>query len=87
MFKKWLVRTSPFVILSLFAAAVLLYELVLEPGVPEGLRYPLLLKLLFFIIIIVITDFILKHLISRNYLLWIIEILMSLSLLYYWIVT
>jgi hypothetical protein len=51
------------------------------------LRYPLLLKLLFFIIIIVITDFILKHLISRNYLLWIIEILMSLSLLYYWIVT
>lgn len=87
MFKKWFARTSPFVILSVVTAFILLYQVVFESGGPDEWRHPLLLRLLFFLILIIIADLILKHFIQRNYWLWIAELFISLGFIYYWIVT
>lgn len=87
MLKKWFTRTSPFVILAVVSAFILLYQTIFERGGPDGWKYPLLGKLFFLVVIIVAIDLILKRLIQKNYLLWTIELLLCLGVVYYWIVT
>jgi len=86
--KKWFNRTSPFVILSVIIIIVMLYELIFAGFGREEWRYPFLSRLLIFLIGIVVSDLVLKTLISsRNYWIWIIETFLCLALLYFWIVS
>lgn len=88
MFKKWLTRTTPFVVIALFSAIVLLYQFITQGGGPDGWRYPFLLRLLFFILFIIAVDLILKYAIAtKTFWIWVVEIFLCLGLLYYWIVT
>lgn len=84
---KGFFRTSPFLILSFCTAFILLYQLIFERGGPDEWRHPLLLTLLFFLILIVVSDLVLKHFIKKNSWLWVIELFMCLGFIYYWIVT
>ena len=87
MIRKWIVRTTPFVILSLICTVVLLYELIIERDGPAEWRDSLLFKLLFFLVAIILTDVVLKYFIkTRNYWIWIIEAFLCLGFIYYWIV-
>jgi hypothetical protein len=61
--------------------------LIFERGGPDEWRYPFLLRLLFFLVLIVVSDVILKRFIEKNYWLWIIELIMCLGFLYYWIIS
>jgi hypothetical protein len=87
MLKKWFTRTTPFVVIAVISAIVILVELIIERGGPEGIRLPLLLKLFFFLVTISAIDVLLKFYFKKNYNIWIIEIIMCLGLFYYWIVT
>ena len=86
MIKKWFARTSPFVLLSVISAFLLLYQLIFAGGAKEW-RHPLLAELLFLVVLFVVIDIVLKQFIQKNYWLWIIELLLCLGLIYYWIVT
>jgi hypothetical protein len=80
-------RPSPFVILSIVAAFLFLYQLIFESGGPDEWRHPLLLRLLLFVFLLVVADLVLKHFIQKHYWLWLIELFLCLVLIYYWIVT
>jgi hypothetical protein len=88
MFKKWYSRTTPFVLLALSGAIVLLYEVIVERGGPEGWRYPLLTKLFGYLVVIVLIDIALKIFIRmRTYVIWLIELLLLLIAFYGWVIS
>lgn len=87
MLKKWFARTSPFLVLSLVTAFLLVYQTVFEHGGADEWRHPLILRLLLFLILLVGIDLILKYVIKKNAWLWGIELLLCLGLFYYWIIT
>lgn len=88
MIKKWFTRTTPFVIISVITSFIILYSLLVEKGGTEGFRLSLVLRLFFFLLAIILLDIVLKFYISKKtFLIWILETLLCLALVYYWIIT
>lgn len=87
MIKKWFNRTTPFVILSVIVLFGVLYMLLIERRALEGLGYALISRTLVFLAAIIVVDLSLKYMMPKtNYRIWVIELILCLSLLYYWIV-
>ncbi len=89
--KFWVLRSafrvSPFLILSLLSLLAATWQLLTTGGGFDGLRFPFLLSLLVFAIMVFGTDLLLKYLLKlRLLLLWSIETFLALCLLYYWII-
>ena len=88
MIKKWFQNTTPFVILSVFAAIIILYEIVFEGAGFAEWRVPVIFKLLIFLAVIIIIDVILKFYIKcSNAWIWFIELFSCLGFIYYWIIS
>ena len=87
MIKKWITRTTPFVILAVITVVIMLAELIIERGGPEGFRSRLLMRLFIFLVVIIAVDVLLKIYFRKTYSIWIIETIMCLGLFYYWLVT
>lgn len=84
MIKKSIFRISPFVVL---AVLLLLFEVLFSHNPSgEGIRI-LMLRPFLLVGLLVLSDIVLKRVISKNKWLWTIELGMCLALLYYWVVS
>jgi hypothetical protein len=87
MFKKRFKRKTPFLLIAAMGAIVLLYEVIIERGGPDGWRYPLLLKFFGYWISVLLMDVLLKHWIkNKTYLIWLVECFLLLVIFYLWII-
>ncbi len=88
MIKKWYSRPTPFVILSVIVTIVLLFGLLAERGGTDGWRYLFIHSLLPALIIMLAIDLLLKWVIKKaTKWIWIIEAILTLGFVYWWIVT
>jgi hypothetical protein len=88
MTKKWLFKTTPFLILSILIVLAILYQAIIEKEHPEGLGYLAIHAALPFAFAMLIIDVTLKLVIKKSIkIIWVIEGLLSLVLLYCWIIT
>lgn len=85
--KKWIGRITPFVILCVLAVFGMLYFLVAERNSAAEVRYAYLVLLLPIVLGMAVADLVLWRLIKqKKYWLWLVEILLLLALVYFWIV-
>lgn len=85
---KPFLKPTPLLILSAIVLFIFLYELILQTAVAPEFRYPLMKRLFIFFAEMMVLDVAIK-LIAQNkkYLLWPLQLLACLGLLYYWIIT
>ena len=87
MQKKTLLNPTPFLIFSVPAVLYVLFELVSSSFVIEGWVYRMVNFLLPVALIMIVADVLLKYLITKTAQIWIVELILSLGFVYYWIVT
>lgn len=87
MFKKWFTRTSPFLILSVPCAFLILFHLVFGNDGQFEWKRQFIFRLFYALLFLVVLDVLLKNLLNKNYWLWITEIVLCLGFVYYWIVS
>ena len=86
--KHWIKQTTPFLIVSLMALFAFVYFLIAERGGPEGMGYKYIIFLLTAVGVMITIDFVLKQLLHvKLYVIWIIEFILLLGLVYWWIVS
>jgi hypothetical protein len=88
MFKRWFNRITPFVIIAVVTSLFVLFQIIFGYATLDAWKYPILWKLLLFLLATIIIDVLLKYTIKKkNYWIWIIESFLCLVLVYYWIVS
>lgn len=85
MFKKWLGRLSPFVVLSVVTALLFFAQLILAKGAEW--KFAVSLKLFTFLLVLLVLDFVFKLAFTKDYVLWVVELFLCLALLYYWVIS
>lgn len=85
---KQLLRPTPLLILSAITLVVIFYEFFFQTSAGREFRYPLMKHQLVFFAEMMVLDVLIKFISqNKNYLLWSLQILACLGILYYWIVT
>ncbi len=87
MHKKHLLKPTPFFILSLLGILYLLFELITSGFVVEGWVYRIKNLLLPVILFMIAADVLLKYFIKKTRRILVIELILLLGVIYYWIVT
>ena len=84
---KWYSRITPFVIICSLAVMGMLFFLLAERDSPAEVRYKYLVLLLPIILGMVVVDLVLRYIIKQKLWLWVIEIVLLFTVIYYWIVS
>jgi hypothetical protein len=88
MIKRWYSSPTPFVILSVIVIIILLYGLIAEREGTEGWRYLAIHTLLPALILMIVIDLLLKWTIRKaTKWIWLIEAILILGFVYWWVVT
>ncbi len=85
--KRILKNATPFIILSILAILAFAYILIVEGGGPEGMGALFFVFTLAAIAIMAAVDLSLKHLKVKRGGIWLIEVLLLLACIYWWIIT
>lgn len=85
--KRILKNATPFIILSILAIVAFVYILSVEGGGPEGMGTLFIVFPLAVTGIMAAVDFSLKRLQVKRGWIWLIEIILMLACIYWWIIT
>ena len=86
--KRLLKNTTPFLILSILAILAFVYILIAEGGGTEGMGYLFIVFPLAAIGIMLVIDFLLKRMLKiKPGGIWLIEALLMLACIYWWIIS
>ena len=86
--KPGLLRVTPFLIISACLFIVVVYEVAVERGGPDGWRYHWLGKLVTFLFLASIVDIILKLIVQKKLIvIWIIEVFLCIVATYIWVIS
>ena len=87
MTKSWLAKPTLFFVVSILMFLYILFEWIAGGGAVEGWLYRMVNLLLPVAITMLVVDLLLKYLLRSLRVIWLIEAMLSLGLIYYWIVS
>ena len=87
MTKSWLAKPTLFFVVSILMFLYILFEWIAGVGAVEGWLYRMVNLLLPVAITMLVVDLLLKYLLRSLRVIWLIEAMLSLGLIYYWIVS
>ena len=87
MLKSRLVKPTLFLVVSILIFVYMLFEWIAAGGTAEGWVYRMVNLLLPVAIGMLITDLLLKYFVRSLKAIWIVEALLFLGVIYYWIVS